>query len=209
MQELAKDPNAVIVFQDEVHFCVQTTIRAQWGKTGRKIQVRSNPKKESVSYSGFVIYGTGRLLTIKLDWFNYETTIAALREFLKRMPLKAGQKVYMVMDNAPWHKKAKRLISDKNEGEYTDLREQIIFIDMPSYSPDLNPIEQVWRLTRREVTHNRYFPTITALFEVLEKFFSRFTKPNRELSSLCTFNFQKKRKTTNHRPRKIFRSAAA
>ena len=49
------------------------------------------------------------------------------------------------MDNAPWHKKAKRLI--ETEDDYVDIRSAITLESMPPYSPDLNPIEQVWRVT--------------------------------------------------------------
>ncbi|WP_406042493.1 transposase [Succinimonas sp.] len=65
----------------------------------------------------------------------------------------------MVLDNAPWHKKAIRLIWEEELPEYQDIRDKMTYISMPPYSPDLNPIEQVWRITRREMTHNRYFPS--------------------------------------------------
>jgi transposase len=57
------------------------------------------------------------------------------------------------MDNAPWHKKTIRLVQEEAQPEYSDIRESVIFIKVPPYSPDLNPIEQVWRITRRENTH--------------------------------------------------------
>ena len=47
--------------------------------------------------------------------------------------------------------------------EYADIRESVTFIKLPPYSPDLNPIEQVWRVTRRENTHNVFFATVSAL----------------------------------------------
>ena len=65
------------------------------------------------------------------------------------------------MDNAPWHKKAKRLI--ESEKEYADIRKAITIVSLPPYSPDLNPIEQVWRVTRREKTHNRFWKNLEAL----------------------------------------------
>ncbi|HOB44150.1 MAG TPA: transposase, partial [Bacillota bacterium] len=34
---------------------------------------------------------------------------------------------------------------------------------LPPYSPELNPIERVWRITRRQVTHNRYFASVVEL----------------------------------------------
>ena len=45
------------------------------------------------------------------------------------------------MDNAPWHKKTMRLVSEESRSEYADIREKVEFVKLPPYSPDLNPIE--------------------------------------------------------------------
>lgn len=124
------------------------------------------------------------------SWFTYETVIASIREFLTQLNLGAEQKLYMVLDNAPWHKKAMRLIEDKNEEEFSDIRAKVTFVRMPPYSPDLNPIEQVWRITRREVTHNRYFKTLELLREKLTGFFTSLAVPNEKLRNLCTFKYK-------------------
>ena len=93
----------------------------------------------------------------------------------------------MIIDNAPWHKKALRLIVKESCPEYEDIREQVEFLSMPPYSPDLNPIEQVWRKTRREITHNHYFPSISEAINALDEYFRRFIQTNDELKSLCSF----------------------
>ena len=147
--------------------------------------MRSYPGRKSVAYSGFVTPETGQLFTVKPSWFNFETTIDAIRQFIATLKLDEGKKVYLIMDNAPWHKKAKRLI--ESEEEYADIRNAITLESMPPYSPDLNPIEQVWRITRREKTHNRYWSGLPVLTEVLDTWFSSFTVPNTKLSTLCSF----------------------
>lgn len=58
---------------------------------------------------------------------------------------------------------------------------------LPPYSPDLNPIEQVWRITRRENTHNVFFPTLAKLEEVIDDAFDAWSKPNEQLRKLCSF----------------------
>ena len=60
-------------------------------------------------------------------------------------------------------------------------------IPLPPYLPDLNPIEQVWRKTRRKVTHNRYFRNKEALEGKLDVYFEEFKEPNEELKTLCNF----------------------
>ena len=202
---LAHDPNAVIVFQDEVHFLVQSSVREKWAKIGSKPRIKSKPGKGNVSYSGFVVYGTGQLLIYKPSWFTYETTIEMLREFLKDIQIKEEQKIYLVMDNAPWHRKARRLIGE--EEQYSDIRDAITFLDIPPYSPDLNPIEQVWRVTRRKSTHNRCFASKIDLAKKLDAYFARFIKPNYKLRTLCSFNFNKKPKNPKEHPRKVYRAS--
>lgn len=69
----------------------------------------------------------------------------------------------MILDNAPWHKKAIRLIWKEARDEYADIRNEMEYLSLTPYSPDLNPIEQVWRKTRHEKTHNRYFASLSVL----------------------------------------------
>lgn len=45
-------------------------------------------------------------------------------------------KFAMIMDNAPWHKKAMRLIENEKETQYTDIREKFMLVRLPPYSPD-------------------------------------------------------------------------
>ena len=85
----------------------------------------------------------------------------------------------MVIDNAGYHKK-KELWPF-----FAENRRRLGFLWLPPYSPDLNPIERVWKLTRRQVTHDRYFETVDELKESLDRFFSGLKRPNIVLRSLC------------------------
>lgn len=91
------------------------------------------------------------------------------------------------MDNAPWHKKAIRLISDEKQTDYSDISDKATFLKLPPYSPDLNPIEQVWRITRKENTHNAFFSSLKELTETVDKAFKARSKPNEQLKALCSF----------------------
>ena len=187
--DLANNPNAILVFQDEVHYTVQTGISSMWAVKGSKPKVKSYPGKDKISYSGFVIPSTGKLFTCKPEWFDYETTIKSIRDFLKTNPAQENCKYYLVMDNAPWHKKAKRLIKENFNQEYSDISDKVIFVYLPPYSPDLNPIEQVWRLTRCDAAHNIFFRDVHKLEQAVDDYYSLFTVPNIWLKSLCSFNF--------------------
>lgn len=56
---------------------------------------------------------------------------------------------------------------------------------LPPYSPELNPIERVWKLTRRLFLHNRYFGFLETVVEAVERQFQTWTDPNEALHRLC------------------------
>lgn len=175
------------MYQDEVHFQIQTTITAGWYKKGSAPKIKSFPGRQKVSYSGFIIPYTGELFTSKPTTFNYKTTIESIRSFLAVHPVPKGKKYALVMDNAPWHKKTIRLVETEKNPEYADILEQVIFVTLPPYSPDFNLIEQVWRITRRENTHNVFFPDIHTLSSTVDKAFQVWSAPNSQLAKLCGF----------------------
>ena len=140
-----------------MHFQIQTTVTRAWYKRGSAPTVKSFPGRLKVAYAGFVIPGTGELYALKPERFNYKTTIEDIRAFLKAKPVPEGKHYVLFLDNAPWHKKAFRLIQKELLDEYKDIREAAVLEMLPPYSPDLNPIEQVWRITRRENIHNVNF----------------------------------------------------
>ena len=151
----------------------------------------SKPGKKSVAYSGYAFPETGELRVFKVSWFTYETVIQSFRALIANMPLPEGMMFCVVLDNAPWHKKAIRLIWTEEQPEYADIREKMEYLSLPPYSPDLSPIEQVWRISRRDVTHNRYFSAIELMTEALDSYFGEFEEPNEKLASLCSWEFSK------------------
>ena len=182
---MSEDPNAEICFQDEVHFTVEATVTRQWFPKGSRPKVKSYPGRSSVAYSGFLSPAKGTLFVTKPDWFNYETTIKSIREFLFACNIDENRRIVLVLDNAPWHKKAARMIAENDE--YSDIRDKVSILFLPPYSPDLNPIEQVWRITRKEKTHNRFWSCIKVLETTLDAWFDLFSKPNDKFVALCNF----------------------
>lgn len=173
-----------------------TLVSRGWYPIGSIPIVGSAPGKSGVPLSGFVSIKTGETFIATTERFTWESTIAAIRSFLKRYKCERGHKIYMILDNASWHVKAKRLIRDESNEEYADIRAKVSFLDIPPYSPDLNPIEQLWRKTRHEITHNRFFKNLKDLKSALANFFGKFTDPNEEIASLCKFDFTKEQNSS-------------
>lgn len=56
---------------------------------------------------------------------------------------------------------------------------------LPPYSPELNPIERVWKLTRRKRLHNQFFPSLNSLMEATESLFDSWASGSEDLQRLC------------------------
>jgi hypothetical protein len=56
---------------------------------------------------------------------------------------------------------------------------------LPPYSPELNPIERVWKLIRRCCLHNHYFPTLEGVLTAIAPRLQAWSRPNTTLRRLC------------------------
>ena len=79
-----------------------------------------------------------------------------LRHVGRMYPRGRFGRVVLLIDNAPWHR-------GKPIDEAMAENPQLEFKRLPSYSPQLNPIERFWKVLRRRATHNRLFDTIADL----------------------------------------------
>lgn len=123
-------------------------------KKGSAPTVKSFRGRFKVSYSGFVIPETGELFVVKLEKFNYETTISSIRSFFGISSCPRREEICPCHGQCTMAQKTMRLIGEEHAMEYSDIFASVTFVKLSPYSPDLNPIEQVWGITRRENTHN-------------------------------------------------------
>ena len=95
---------------------------------------------------------TGKSKTRRLQ----EGFAAHLRHVARMYPAATNRRVVLLIDNAPWHagEVVRTALADNPHLELKRL---------PSYSPQLNPIERFWKLLRRRATHNRLFDTLADL----------------------------------------------
>jgi hypothetical protein len=66
-----------------------------------------------------------------------------------------------------------------------DCQDHFAMDFLPPYSPDLNPIERVWKLTRRQCLHNWYFPSLDEVVAAVESKFEEWAAANQILRRLC------------------------
>jgi transposase len=168
--------------EDEVHFQQRTSIVRMWWPRGSQPEIPSAANRKQIGYWGAVNIQSGSLCArFHEGKFNWMTFHDFLESFL-RQHYRYNRRLAVIIDNARYHKK-KEL-----QPFYAENRKRLHLLWLPPYSPNLNPIERVWRLTRRQVTHNRYFDSVEQLRDSLDRFFCCLTRPNVILRSLCAFN---------------------
>ena len=67
--------------------------------------------------------------------------------------------------------------------------EKLRIIYLPPYSPNLNLIERLWRLMRKEILSTHYYETFEDFRKSLLKFFDNIDEVEDKLNSLMTWNF--------------------
>lgn len=135
------------------------------------------PTRKSVGFFGAVRANDGAMVTYRAEQFNNQTFQPFLAQLLRRK--RQGKKMIVVVDNARYHHaKALRPWLQR-------YRKKLRLDFLPPYSPELNHIERVWKLTRRLCTHNQYFEKLDKLVEVVEDQFLQWVKPNETLRRLC------------------------
>jgi hypothetical protein len=141
--------------------------------------VLHHPTRKSVGYFGAVRLRDGKFLFEREDnRFDAMTTWNFLRQ-LRQCSRRAGRRVVVITDNAKYH-------HAKLHAEWRAEQEpEFVLSYLPPYSPDLNPIERIWKLTRRLCLHNRYFPALTGVVQAVERQFADWKQPNESLRRLC------------------------
>lgn len=123
-----------------------------WSKKGVTPVVRLKKSKDKIYFFGALSKRSKKVISALSSRCKSKEFIAFL-ELLKakyKKLLKPGQKILLVIDNATIHrsKEVKAHLKKNNRGRNRWLE----LFNFPTYSPDLNPQEHVWKAIRRELS---------------------------------------------------------
>lgn len=136
------------------------------------------PTRKSVAVFGAVCETDGRFHWQRADKFCAETFLEFLKGVITRR--RRDRKMVIVLDNARFHH------ASALRPWLKEHQKEICLDFLPPYSPELNPTERVWKLTRRLRTHNQYFPELGQLVASVTDQLTQWQKPNETLHRLCT-----------------------
>jgi putative transposase len=167
---------SVLVAFDEVKFQLEADYKKIWFPKGEKP-------------NGAFFWSSKKLLTFGAltsehkffyEFYDAQNSLTFrhfLRTFIGRLSRK--NKYVFILDNAGFH---------KTQTVQNLLKEYSSFVSvefLPPYSPELNPIETNWKVTKNAVTKSQYFPNIDAMQEALEKFWQKHFFMQNFITYLC------------------------
>jgi len=128
------------------------------------------PTGKSIAVFGAINLRSRQLVTMYASPFNAESFAVFLRQVARYRDRR--RRNLLILDNASYHRQP-------------TLPATLALDPLPPYSPDLNPIERVWKLLRRLRIHNVYFETLEHLTQEVTAQLVEWSRPNHILRRLC------------------------
>lgn len=187
LRERAEAGELVLLSQDEARFPMVPTLGATLGVKGHRPTVGTRDCKDLLYVLAVVNVITAALHCNTLESpanakkktgqsktrRMQEAFAAHLRHVGRAYPAAEHKRVVLIIDNAPWHR-------GQPIDEALADNPHLEFYRLPSYSPQLNVIEHLWKMLRRRATHNRFFGSVPELKRSIR-------------ASLCYFQTVKRR----------------
>ena len=179
-QKKAKQCRGVVMFEDEASFWLDGTLHQTWARVGIQPRVDTFGQRKTAHVFGAVsLEKQPRFRWLFADVFNGETFLT----FLQHLVAKSRRKIFLVIDNSPIH-------NLKPEGKewLAANKHRLQLHRLPPYSPEYNPIEGIWKETKKTTTHNRFYRTVDERDAALTATFTRFdTQPSTIANRVASF----------------------
>jgi transposase len=155
------------MFGDEASFWLDGTLHVTWSKVGSQPRVDTfGARKTAHVYGAVSIERRPSFVYRFAPVFNGATFLEFLKELVRRCP---RRKVFLIIDNGPCHN-----LKPDGVRWLTAHRHRVELFRLPPYSPELNGIEGVWKVTKKTTTHNRFYRTVSERDAALASTFETF-----------------------------------
>jgi len=175
----AQNGGCHLLFVDAAHFILQPFICSLWCVA--RLFIKAASGRNRINVLGAVNAITKEVITLSNTTYITAETIVA---FLKQLKEHYGEiPIKIVLDNARYQHC--RLVE-----EYANqLNISLLFL--PSYSPNLNIIERLWKFTKKKILYAKYYESPAKFHEGITGFFQTVNQKHKDdLVKLLTLNFQ-------------------
>jgi transposase len=179
--KLANAKRAAILFGDEASFPQWGTLTYTWAKRGQQPTIKTSGIRKGYKVFGLIDYFTGRFFhSAQEERLTSEKYAAFLQSVLDR----TQGHLILVQDGARYHtSKAMQAFFEKNI-------QRLTVFQLPTYSPDYNPIEKLWKEIKKDGTHLHHFPTFNDLVVKVDEVLLKFSDTCQKVLNLFGFYTQ-------------------
>jgi len=176
--EEAKAGKRAVYFVDAAHFVLGAFLGYLWSFA--RIFVRTPSGRQRFNVLGALNAITKELISVTNDSYITSTQVC---ELLRKLAENSTLPITLVLDNARYQRC--RLVITLAE----ELGIELLFL--PPYSPNLNLIERLWKLIKKECLYSKYYSNFKLFHESIQNFIATMGQTHREkLNSILTLNFQ-------------------
>ena len=159
-------------FQDEARIGQKNTLTRVWGQTGSRPAAPKDLGVASAYLFGAVCPSEGKAAALIMPVCNTTAMNHHLSEISSQVAADAHGVV--ILDRAGWHR-SQGLVIPAN----------ITLLELPPYSPELNPVERVWHYLRSHWLANSVLISLADIMDACETAWNRFTANHTLIRSLC------------------------
>jgi transposase len=174
---VAHAKKALLLFGDEASFPQWGTLTYTWARRGQQPKVKTSGKRKGYKVFGLIEYFSGSFFYQGQEGRLNSTAYIA---FLTRVLKQTTQYIILIQDGAKYHTSA------ETKAFFTQQAARLQVFQLPTYSPDYNPIEKLWKKIKQQDTHLHYFPTFEALTDKVEQALLKFANIPEEILALCS-----------------------
>jgi transposase len=176
--EAARAGSGSVFFVDAAHFVIGSYLWCVWYHV--RLFIRGGSGRQRYSVLGAWNAVTNQLVSITTDATVSSDTVCSAQK-IAAMGLQGP--ITLVLDNARYQHCAAVI------GLATSLKIQLLFL--PSYSPNLNLIERLWKFIKKQCLYGRHYPTFSQFRDATDDCLAKIPSDHREkLQTLMTHNFQ-------------------
>lgn len=178
-----KNSEAPVLFMDAVHPTQSTKLSYGWIQKGQDKLIDTTGSRTRLNLIGALsLEDIGATVTETYDTINSESIVRFFWK-LKKEHYPLEQKVHLILDGAAYHRA--ELVKDAAKVLNIELHY------LPPYSPNLNPIERLWKVMNEYARNNVYFSSKREFISAIKEFFDvTLPKVAGSLVSRITDNFQ-------------------
>jgi transposase len=151
-----------ICFMDGVHPTHNVQPAYGWIKKGVRKEIPSNSGRLRLNLSGALDIISHKVIIQEDKTLNGDSIISFFQKVEKAYPDK--RKIHLFCDNASYYKNC--------QTQEHLLNSKITLHFLPPYSPNLNPIERLWKWMKEQVIYNTYYPGFEEFKAAVLGFFS-------------------------------------